>query len=677
MSIGLLSKYPYSSTLRAVLCASAAMTLAALASPVAAQGALDRTADDSIIVLGERLEESTPDTLQRYGARLEVIDGQAIDEGGFNDAAQALQMLVPGLYVAPKNGAFDYVTVSLLGSRSSEVLFLVDGVRISNRLYATTTPLDTIPAHMIERIEVLKGGQSLYYGTNAVGGIINVVTKGFTSQTSGAFEAGIDTNDGYHFNGFARGGIGDHYFVGFASHDQAEGFQPFRDTHYQPSATDRRRSYNMTSVGLKYAYEPSSDFRLSASYQHTEGKADWAMPEKIYSYYNKRNEEIASLKIDWSPTENLDIYVKGYWHDWDSAIDRIHNVLGPDGQPSGALTIIAEDEKWSFEDRGINVLGEFRASENVAIVAGYDFQRYNGLDEVFLIAPQSESVHAPFAQLKLDFGAASIAAGIRHNMPSDGQSKTVWNVSGRVGFAEDFYLRGMVGTSFRLPSAYELYVIDPCCETGNPNLVAEQSFNTEIGIGYQTGDLSIEAMGFYRKVDDLIGISYDLPAYPDGFLINTANSTKLWGGEIIVNARLSNVFAVTLDYTHTQAEIAGSGQQLHDIPRDIAKLILRAQEPTGRFGATAALNWVGDVYSNVPSGLGRVEHGNYVVADLSGFVFIDREHRHRLGFRLENLFDTDYTTRVSRFRRDIDNSPYAVDNLGTPLTLHVTYRLSL
>src|SRR5688572_25122476 len=123
----------------------------------------EEPADEPIVVLGQRLEESQPEEIEKYGSRLEEIDGEDIDQAGFVDTGQALQMLVPGLYVAPKSGAFDYVHVSLLGSRTKDLLFLVDGVRISNRLYASTTPLDSIPAGMIERIEVLKGGQGLYY----------------------------------------------------------------------------------------------------------------------------------------------------------------------------------------------------------------------------------------------------------------------------------------------------------------------------------------------------------------------------------------------------------------------------------------------------------------------------------------------------------------------------------
>lgn len=647
-------------------------------SPVMAQEQDAATGDEgnAILVSGARLEESTPEELAKFGSRLEIVEGQAIDRAGFDDAAQALQMLVPGLYVSPKSGAFDYVNVSLAGSRSSEVLFLVDGVRISNRLYAGTTPLDTLPASMIERVEVLKGGQGLYYGTQAVGGIVNVITKGASTEPDGQIEVGYDTNEGYHLNGFVRDGVGDHSFVAFMSHDQAEGFQPFRDEDTQPSAIDRRRGYKVTTLGGKYAYEPSEAFRLSASYQHTNATLDFAKAEDIVRNWNRRNEEIASLKIDWSPAENLDIYVKGYWHDWDSTYLDLRPVLGLDGQPTGKVDTINNGEKWGFEDKGVNVLGEFQATENLALVAGYDFQTYGGMDDVFLIAPTSEEVHAPFAQVKFDMGGLSLAAGVRHNMPSDGQSKTVWNVSGRYAAAGGLYARGQVGTSFRLPDAYELYVVDPCCETGNPNLVGESSFNTEFGLGYKRGAISAEVMGFYRKVDDLIDITYDLPEYPNGFLINTPEAVKVYGGEVVVSAQLNDVFGATFDYTHTRAEQVGTDDQLVNIPKDLVKVILNARAPSGRFGGTVALNYVGNVYSNVAA-VGRIEHGNYAIVDLSAYAFLDREQRHRIGLRLENAFDADYDTRMTRVREDLTDVSYAAGFRGTPMTLHATYSLSL
>ncbi len=280
-------------------------------------------------------------------------------------------------------------------------------------------------------------------------------------------------------------------------------------------------------------------------------------------------------------------------------------MLGGDGLPTGENVTVYNGQMWGYEDRGINVLGEFKATDQLALVAGYDYQKYDGRDDVFLIAPTSEEVHAPFAQVKFDAGDLALAAGVRHNMPSDGQSKTVWNVSGRYGGAEGAYVRGQVGTSFRLPDAYELYVVDPCCEQGNPNLVGEESFNVEGGIGFRRGPFSGEIMGFHRTVENLIDITYDLPGYTCegtdycGFIVNTDDKVRMWGGEAVASVQLNEVFAATVDYTRTKATLVGDDLQLNNIPRDQAKFILTAEAPTGRFGGGATLNWVGNLYANL------------------------------------------------------------------------------
>ena len=117
--------------------------------------------------------------------------------------------------------------------------------------------------------------------------------------------------------------------------------------------------------------------------------------------------------------------------------------------------------------------------------------------------------------------------------------------------------------------------------------------------------------------------------------------------------------------------------QVQDIPRDLAKAILRLEEPGGRFGGAAAMNWVGDVFDSVAGGIGRVEHGNYVLFDLSAWAFIDKAQHHRIGVRLENAFDAEYDTGVIRVRRDVGGTSYPAGTRGTPFTAHVTYNLSL
>ena len=158
---------------------------AVVAASVPAQSAQAAEIEE-IVILRNRLEETIPQDLARYGNRVEVITAERVEQGGFIDITQTLQMLVPGLHFRPKNGQFDYFEASLQASRHSEILWLIDGVRIINRLYNGTSPLNTVPGHMVERIEVPKGGPGIFYGTQSVEGVVNIVTKRFQAGTHAA-----------------------------------------------------------------------------------------------------------------------------------------------------------------------------------------------------------------------------------------------------------------------------------------------------------------------------------------------------------------------------------------------------------------------------------------------------------------------------------------------------------
>ena len=393
---------------------------------------------ESVGVVAPKLEEELPQLVERAGARLQTISAAQIQNGGYVDVSQALQALVPGLFLTPKAGPFDYVTASLQGSRTNEILWLVDGVRISNRLYNGTTPLDTLPAHMVERIEILEGGQGLFYGTQAVAGVVNVVTKAFINGATGELQAGGNTNKGGFVSGLGRGTAHGNRYVLYASSDDADGFEPFPAEQYQPSTTDRRRSYDVHTLGGKYAYDFSQQLRFSAAYQFTNGKLDLLQPARsstrqvggLATEFNERNEHIFSTKLDFTPRPTVELFFKGYAHQWDSHYSEIRNSLAA---PSSETTI-SDHEFWGYKDYGANLLAKLTPTRGVEYFAGYDFQNYSGEDEVLLIAPNTERVNALFGQVRTTHDLlphATITAGVRYNAPSAGESHTIWNVSGR------------------------------------------------------------------------------------------------------------------------------------------------------------------------------------------------------------------------------------------------------
>lgn len=666
-----------------LLGAAASIAIAYGATPAFAQ------AERDVVQVMGQLEETLAQEIEKTGSRLEVVTSDDIRNGGYMDAGQALQMEVPGLFVAPKNGPFDYVNVSLLGGRKQDVIWLVDGVRISNRLYTTTTPLDTIPASMIEKIEVLKGGQSLFYGTSAVSGAINIITKGFTENQTGSFSAGFGSDEERHIDGYTSGSYGGHNFVLFASHDEAEGFQPFRDAAYQPSATDRNRGYDVTSIGAKWGYTFAPDARISVNYQHTDAVLDYANAYETYYSANDRDEDIVSAKLDWSMGDRFSFFAKAYYHWWDTRFTDIANTE----PPSAALIVNSDRDFWGFEDYGLNLLGQYAVSDDITVLAGVDYQNYNGEDEVFLIEKKTEDVVAPFAQVRWDLNVLNgltLAAGVRHNMPSGEGDATVWNVSGNLQINDAFYARGQVGTSFRLPDAYELFVKDGCCEQGNPNLKGEESQNIEAGFGGRAAGVSWEITAFRRELKDLIQIitvtenrtgaqpgNYPCSDDPVNGCYDTFdnNGAKVdtTGLEAVASVDLGEGFSGTASWTHTEAEVDGASQQLQDIPLDVAKLLVDWSPASLPYGAGVNISWIGELADNAPAGLGRQDIGDYLLVDANARWYLDAERKHRLGFRLENLFDEDYVSAAGAGRVDITNTPYYAPSVGRGRSFHINY----
>ena len=667
--------------------ATSATTLALSTTALLAQFTLPATAQDveEIVVFGTGIEETIPLDLSRYGNRVEVISAEEIKQRGFIDVTQTLQMLVPGLHIRPKNGQFDYFDASLQGSRNSEILWTIDGVRITNRLYNGTSPLDTVPVHMVERIEVLKGGQGIFYGTQSVGGVVNIVTKSFQDEPDGAVGAGLNSNDGYGVNAYYRAGSGSHQFVGYVSKDEADGYQPYRDQDFQPSATDRDRSYDVAMIGLKYAFDASENSRLSLQYQHTDNELDFARPYLNYNTVNERDEDIWTLKYDWQASENVGLFIKAYQHNWDTEYTRIYNTLDANGAVTGALQTIDNRAYWGYEDHGLNAMAKLNFGGGLEYVLGLDHQNFSGADDVWRIGNLEEEVNAVFAQVRTTpslLENSSFAFGIRQNDPSNADTATVWNVSGRHDFTEDFYVRGNVGTSFRLPDAEALFLNEYYDDDndgvpdggwfaiGNPNLKPEESRNVNLAVGGKAGNFGYEVIGFKRKITDYIDsyVPLTIAGVVGESFINSNDQVEVDGFELIATATFSASWHGQFSYNNTSSELNGDGIQLTGIPESEVKLRADYNSQAAPFGLSVAVNLVGDINAR----RGEIR-GDYTVVDLSAHYNLGAEQEHQLVLRIENLTDEVYASRVDRGTLDLTGTSYLYDNLGMSRTLHASY----
>lgn len=653
---------------------------AVLATPAfAAEGEELRDAD-SIVVTGQSLEETQPQELSRYGHDLVTIDAKQIRDSGAVDLSTALQS-VPGLYIRNQSGPFSYVDMSLQGARRQDVLWTWDGIRLNNRLYGTTLPTDTLPASMIERVEVLKGGEGLFYGTQAVGGVVNVVTRGFTDDFNGQVNAGVDSFGGTTVDGYARGSAGAHHFVVYGSHNQSPGFRPY--SRMEPSATDRNRGYDLWSAGLKYQVDLAPDLKLNASWQHTEAKIDNLSAALINKSRNDRNEEIGSVRLDYTPSDAIQFYVKGYFHDWKTAYVQIRNPV-PAGPP---VTIYPAGTFWGYKDYGGTAVAKLHLHPYLEYLVGYDFQKFSGRDDVLLIAPTKERVQAGIVQVRTTdelSGKGRLAAGLRHNK-TRGAKKTVWNASGRYDFSDALFVEANGGTSFLLPDASQLYGNDPCCEIGNPNLKPEESLSINASVGgklpFADNAVSWKATYFNRRITNLIDYDYDNPAFPNGTYGNVRDKVRGKGVDLLLQAALADGWTIAGNYTWSRLRNEGSSLQRDRAPKQYAKGWISYEPETLPFGANISVDWVGDIYSTLPV-FGRLNYGNYALVNLGFHLYPDSGRKHRFGVNVENLFNKDYAsvgyqrTVSDAGRLDGTNAPFLYYTRGTPQTLRVSYGIA-
>lgn len=662
-------------TLLALSAAAAVLALPAAPAPAqsaddAAVGGVSEQQLEEIIVRARSLETTRPIELAEYGADVEFVTEQQIQGHGFVDTTQALEMLVPDLNLTTQAGAFSYVDMSLQGSRDTDVLWTVDGTRINNRLYNSTSPADTLPSSMIERIEVLKGGHGLLYGTQAIAGVINVVTRGFSQAPEGGISVGADGNDGRHLNGYVSGAIGDHEIVAWASHDETDGYRIY--DNYQPGTTDRKRGYDVSSMGAKYGYDIGDSTRLSVRAVHTEAALDY--PSPAGRNVNDRTEDVISARLDFTPSDTAQFFVKSYYHDWDT------NYYEPP-EP-------ADPPFWGYDDFGLSAGGEIAPEGSlVEYHAGFDYQRYQGVDEVLEIAGLEEQVRALYGQIRTSDELSEqtrLAIGARYN-ETGGSSTTVGSISGVHDFTDRLYVKGVVGTSFLLPSAYNLYNVDTCCSYGNANLEAEESVSLNLSVGgeFDAGrrTLSWQLTGWDRSVDNLISTTpadeTSIPV-PPGYSrvhVNVDNEVRMQGASFLLRGPLTDALSFSANFTYSEEGEAGTGEQRPGRPLRHQKYSLQYNPATGPFAFNVAIKHVGRTRAEVAE-LPDQPYGDYNVANLGATFYLGEDRNQRLSLRLENALDETYATDLESNVHDVTGARFLSRQLGPPRTAYLNYNHS-
>ena len=589
---------------------------------------------DEMVVKGRKIEERLSGELAEFGHKVEIVTSEEIKRGGFTDVNQILESLVPGLYVSTKGGRGDYMRMSLNGGDTKQVVFLIDGVRINNRLFGRGY-LDTLSPQMIEQIEILKNGEGLFYGTDSVTGVINIITKKVTQDRHGSVGVGYGSYEAAEAHGMVTDTINDNAFLLFGSYDGWDGFQPFNDEDYAwiDGANKKDRGYDRNNLMAKYqrhlnlgkgAVVQASVLRNAAKLDYVRVNEDEAL--------NDRTEYVGIVKWDHDVTDDFSYYVKGYYHEWWT--DYTRQEL--DG------TFVFNEAEWGYEDIGFNIMGSWFFHGQSELLFGYDYQNYHGLDEVMEFYSDHESVNAVFFAVRPSFPVIPdlrLSLGGRYNKTGD-SDKFVWNASARTPIWSTLYARASVSTNFRLANAWELHATDDLdWGRGNPDLKPEESFNYELGMGASFNIIDVEVGYSHTNITDMIGKD------DNNIFINTEKEVTLENIEFQLSTKPFHGVSLVTSATFTDAKAKGSDTQLAKIPESFYKGILRYEHPSKGFGGSITTRYVGEVVSGNYFGQPYdTYYGKHWIADLSVFSRFGSDLAHMLTLRIDNLLDEDYVT---------------------------------
>ncbi len=490
----------------------------ALFAPLPVNAADASTDLDSVVVTASRTELTQSQVL----AASTVIDRAEIERLQPRSLADLLRA-TPGVSIANNGGPGKSTSVFLRGTESDHVLVLVDGVKIGSATSGTAAFQD-IPVDQIERIEIVRGPYSSLYGSDALGGVIQI----FTRRPQGAFvsnaSVGIGSYDTLRGSvGFAGRGTQGWYSVE-ASHDQTDGINACRGKPsprgggcytYEPD----RDGYRNNALSVKGGWRFDEQWDADATATRSEGRNHY---DGTSSNFAESATQVLGGRVRYKPAKDVQITAN---------VGRSEDLSTDYEDGDYADTFNTHRDLASLQAD----LGRIGGSAGLTTV-GFDWQRDRvvGSTDYFVDARRN---HALFAQWQQEFGDSSVQGSLRHDENSQFGGKTTGSLQYGYALTKSLRVTGSYGTAFKAPTFNDLYYPD----YGNPDLAPETSRNWELGIRGTPvwGNWSLNA--FQNEIDHLIVFDSSLsgPLFPFGGA-NNIDRSRIRGVELAADTTLGD-----------------------------------------------------------------------------------------------------------------------------------------
>ena len=406
-----------------------------------------------------------------------VITAEQIAQSGQQTTVEVLQSL-GGVEIASNGGMGQPSSVFIRGANSNHTLVLVDGIRLSSAT-AGTTALENIPISQIERIEIVAGPMSGLYGSDAIGGVIQIFTKsgkyspgpnitvGAGSYNTRAVDAGVNT------------AVKETEFSLNFGYLESDGFDATKSTIPFGLHNPDRDGYRNTNISGKIAHHFGDENEVGVNLFQSEGNTHFDNGPTTDDV-NHQTLSAYSLFTRIQVVEN--------WH----SLLRV-------GQGEDKLVVTgAIPGFFQTKEPQLTWQNDIKLGPGTAIIGAEYLDQHVSSDTAYTLTDRT--IKSVFAGYSGEYGDH----GWQANARQDDNSQFGTHITGIVGYAyrltSGLRLRASAGTAFKAPTFNDLYYPG----FSNPNLQPERSHNKEAGLDYQLGDHHFRATYFDNRITDLI-----------------------------------------------------------------------------------------------------------------------------------------------------------------------------
>lgn len=415
-----------------------------------------------------------------------VITRADIEASGATDLPQLLRLFANS-DIRTTGGAGQPAGIFLRGANSTHTLFLVDGLRVNSATVGGTA-FEALPVDLIERIEIVKGPMSGLYGSEALGGVVQIFTRRDNKPVLRAL-LGVGTDSA------ARVGVGVSVQDGNASLDAYIGHRRIKDiSATRPEAAfgqhDPDRDAHESSFGnLRAGYTFKNGETLTVSLFQTENKTDF---DAGLGGANRNRQKLSGQQL-----ESRNELSPG----WQSTlrIGRSEDDLTYSGSFSGRFRTVQDQASWINEFRTVRGFMTVGLESRV--------EKVSGTDTYVVSKRDTRSVFTGYLER---LGDQQVEFSLRRDEEDQFGSRNTGSFTYGLWLSPALRLQAKGGRAFRAPSFSDLYLpADPLFgPSSNPLLKPERADSGEISIAWKEGAHSLTFTGFQNRIDDLISFVF-------------------------------------------------------------------------------------------------------------------------------------------------------------------------